>query len=221
MTEQLSTNSDWRMDWEFPDGVSYLNHGSFGPSPRTVREAKQGWDDALETQPMDFFIRRMEPELDVAVQRLGAFVGADPRDVLFLDNATWAMNVVAHSVELAAGDEVLLTDHEYGAVRRLWQAVCDRVGARVVTARLPDPMDSVDGVVDSVFAAVTPRTRMLVVSHVTSPTALILPVARICARAQSSGVPVCIDGPHAVAMLPLKLAELGCDYYTASCHKWL
>jgi len=221
MSDSQSPNSDWRTDWEFPAGVSYLNHGSFGPSPRPVREALSRWNDALESQPMDFFVRQMEPELDVATVRLGNFVGADPRDVLLLDNATWAMNIVAHSVELAEGDEVLLTDHEYGAVRRVWQAVCNRVGARVVTARLPDPVDSVDAVVDAVFASVTPRTRMLVVSHVTSPTALILPVAEICARARSSGVPVCIDGPHAVAMLPLKLSELGCDYYAASCHKWL
>jgi len=149
------------------------------------------------------------------------FVGCRDDDLAFVENATAGMNVVAASLPLAAGDEVLLTDHEYGAVRRIWERACRRAGAAVQTVSLPATFDDPAETVDAVTAALTDRTRLLVVSHITSPTAVILPVEAIARQARRRGVRVCIDGPHAVAMLPLNLAELDCDYYTASCHKWL
>ncbi|MCC7424671.1 MAG: aminotransferase class V-fold PLP-dependent enzyme [Planctomycetaceae bacterium] len=207
--------------WQFDPATIYLNHGSFGPSPAVVQNARQAWTLQLERQPMDFFVRRMEGYLEAASARLGQFVSADAADLCFVDNATTAMNVVAESTLLNEGDEVLLTDHEYGAVMRIWRRACERRGARIVVARLPDPLISQEAIVDAVFAASTPRTRIIVVSHVTSPTAVILPVEQICRRARAKGIAVCIDGPHAVAMVPVDLRKIDCDYYCASGHKWL
>ncbi len=207
--------------WDLAPGVTYLNHGSFGPSPRVVREARQRWADELERNPMEFFVRRQEALLDEASRELGKFVGCRPENLVFVPNATVAMNIVAENSQLEPGDEVLLNDHEYGAVIRIWGAHCQRAGARTVLAKLPLHPHSSSDWVDAIFERITPRTRMIVLSHVTSPTALILPVEEVCRRAKPLGIPVCIDGPHAVAMLPLQLDQLGCDYYCASLHKWL
>ena len=207
--------------WSLRSDTVYLNHGSFGPPPRCVRQARQTWIDRLDEQPMDFFVRRLEPSLAQAKDALARFVGSRTDDLAFVENATAGMNLVAASVPLTATDEVLLTDHEYGAVRRIWERACRRAGATLRTVALPGTFDDPDETVDAIVAAVTDHTRLLVVSHITSPTAVILPVAAICRRVRQRGVRVCIDGPHAVAMLPLDLAALECDYYTASCHKWL
>jgi isopenicillin-N epimerase len=211
--------SPWKAEFPLPPDVTYLNHGSFGPSPRCVRDERQRWSERLETQPMQFFVRELEEALDAAAASLGEFVGAAAKDLIFVDNATYGMNIVAASLDLQPGDEVLLTDHEYGAVVRLWRRKCQSAGAKVVTA--PLAVSHERPCVDSLFQSVTDRTRLIVISHVTSPTALILPVKEICREAGSRGIPVCIDGPHALAMLPLSLRNLGCDFYVASCHKWL
>ncbi len=210
-----------RSEWLIPDGVTYLNHGSFGPTPRCVLEAREEWSRRLAAQPMNFYLREMEPALDEAKGALAKFLGTEARHLAFVDNATAAMNIVALTVPLAADDEVLLNDHEYGAVQRLWRAAAGRSGAKVVTAQIPVPVNSVDGVIEPVFAAVTPRTKLIVVSQVTSPTAMVLPVREICLRAAERGIAVCIDGPHAIAMRDFSLRDLGCDFYCASLHKWL
>ena len=207
--------------WDLAPGLTYLNHGSFGPSPRVVREARQRWAEELERNPMEFFVRRQEGLLDEASRELGKFLHCRPENLAFVPNATVAMNIVAENTQLEPGDEVLLNDHEYGAVIRIWGAYCKRVGAKTVLARLPLGESTAPDRVEALFSRVTARTRMIVISQVTSPTALILPVEEVCRRAKPLGIPVCIDGPHAVAMLPLKLDALGCDYYCASLHKWL
>jgi isopenicillin-N epimerase len=208
-------------EWSFPEGVTYLNHGSFGPSPRSVRETRQTWTEVLERQPMDFYLRRMETELDRAAEKLGAFVGADANDLLFCDNATVAMNIVAHSVSLQPGDEVLCTDQEYGAVMRIWRRACERAQARIVVQSLPRPITTAEELVAALMSGVTERTKLIVVSHITSQTAVIFPIEAICREAAKRGVPVCVDGPHALAMVDLNLRRLGCDFYCASGHKWL
>jgi len=207
--------------WNFRPGTTYLNHGSFGPPPRPVREARQKWQDALDTQPMDFFVRQFEPAWMEARNRLARFVGTSPSDLIFVENATMGMNIVADSLPLAAGDEVLLTDHEYGAVERIWRRACEMAGAAVKTVALPLPFRTAAETTDAIFAEVTERTRLIVVSHVAFATPVILPVAEICRRARERGIAVAIDGPHAVAQVPLAIDGIGCDFYTASCHKWL
>lgn len=213
--------SSWRRLWSLDPDVTYLNHGSFGPSPRSVRAAQQAWIDRLERNPMDFFMRQFDRLLDEARGRLATFVGTKSAHLMFVDNATFGMNFVARTVPLAAGDEVLMTDHEYGAVVRIWRQRCQATGASLVIGRLPCPLDSADQVVEALFAGANARTKLLVVSHVTSKTAVILPLSRICSRARELGIPVCVDGPHAPAMVPVEIDRLGCDFYAASCHKWL
>jgi isopenicillin-N epimerase len=215
------SENPWRSEWSLRPGVTYLNHGSFGPAPRTVIAAREAWSARLQSEPMDFFIRELEGALDLARDRLARFVGTRGEHLAFVENATVGMNVVARSVPLGLGDEVLATDHEYGAVQRIWRRRCQESGATFVVCKLPQPIESVEQVVEALQNAITPRTRLLVVSHVTSPTAVILPVAEICARARELGLAVCIDGPHAPAAVPIEIDLLGCDFYTASCHKWL
>jgi len=212
----------WRSQWNLAPGVTYLNHGSFGPPPRPVQAARRAWQEQMDAQPMDFFFRRLEPAWFESRRRLAGLLGADERNLVFAENATAAMNVLAHSLPLRPGDEVLLTDHEYGAVQRIWRRAAEAVdGAAMRTAKLPLPIEAADQVVEAIFAAATERTRLLVVSHITSPTAITLPVEPIVAEAKRRGILVCVDGPHAVAQLPLDLERLGCDFYCASCHKWL
>ena len=207
--------------YAIPEGVTYLNNGSFGPPPRSVVDARAEFQRRLDANPMEFLVRRLETELADAADVLGRLVGTSRENLVFVPNATTAMNVVAASLPPAAGDEILLNDHEYGAVRRIWEYRAAAVGAKVVTAELPYPLRSKDEITAAIFARATPRTRLIVVSHVTSPTAVIFPVAEIARRARESGIPVSVDGPHAVAMLDLKLDELDVDFYCASCHKWL
>lgn len=213
--------ADLKSHWTFRPGTTYLNHGSFGPPPKCVREARQKWQDALDSQPMDFFVRQFEPAWLASRDRLARFVGALPGDLIFVENATMGMNIVADSFPLAAGDEVLLTDHEYGAVERIWRRACQKAGAVVNTVALPLPFRTAEATAEAILAACTERTRLIVVSHVAFATPVILPVAEICRRAYEKGISVAIDGPHAVAQVPLDINQIGCDFYTASCHKWL
>jgi len=201
--------------------VAYLNHGSFGLPPRCVVEAQQRWLGEAAHNPMVFLADRYEPLYIAVREKLADFVGADRGNLVLVENATYGMNVVARCWPLHAGDEVLINDHEYGAVKRIWQRACARSGARLIETPLPLPVESADQVADQLLAAATERTRLIVLSHITSPSALTLPVEAICRRARARGIRTCIDGPHAVAMLPLALEALGCDFYTASCHKWL
>ena len=206
--------------WQLDPKCTYLNHGSFGPSPLPVQRAREAWSRRLESQPMRFYCQELEEELERTAAVLAAFFRTQPERIALIDNATVAMNVVAASVTLKDGDEVLLTDHEYGAVKNIWQARCRDTGAKLVTASLPFPPRD-EGVVAALDAAITAQTRLIVISHVTSATACILPVKAVCQMAARHKVPVCVDGPHAIAMLDVNLNDLGCDYYCASGHKWL
>ncbi len=209
--------SSWTLDPE----ITYLNHGSFGPSPICVQQAQREWMSQLEFNPMEFLVRQRERLLDEMLDKLGQFIGSPANCLIPVENATVGMNIVAHTVSLQTGDEVLLTNHEYGAVQRIWQKKAASVGAKVVTATLPLPFQDADEIVEALFRSVTPKTRILIVSHVTSPTALVLPVEKICQRAHEQKLTVCVDGPHAIAMRSLDLQTLQCDFYAASCHKWL
>jgi isopenicillin-N epimerase len=213
--------SAWAAHWRLREDTTYFNHGSFGPPPEPVRQARAAWQARLDQQPMDFLVRQLEPAWHDARRRLAVLVGTSPEHLVFATNATAAMNVVAASFSLAPGDEVLLNDHEYGAVRRIWERACRRAGAEGKVISLPQPIEATEQVVEAIFAGASQRTRLVVVSHITSPTAIILPVNAICREARRRGIAVCIDGPHAIAQVDVRLDELDCDYYCASCHKWL
>jgi isopenicillin-N epimerase len=211
----------WAVDfWLDPDTV-YLNHGSFGITPRPVLRQQRQFQQWLNENPMEFYLHRYEPLLEQARQSLAQFVGTSARHLVLVDNATSGMSILASHFPLQAGDEVLITDHEYVPVARMWQRRCEQARAKLVIAHLPTRIESQQQVLDSLWQGVTDRTRLLVFSQITSPTALILPCAAICQRFRQAGIAVGIDGPHAPAQVDLDLQQLDCDFFVASCHKWL
>ncbi len=203
-----------------PD-VVFLNHGSFGACPRPVFEAYQAWQLELERQPVEFLGRRFTEVMRTAREALGAYLKADTDDLVYVPNATTGLNVVARSVPLQPGDEILGTDHEYGALDRTWRFICQKRGARYINQPLPLPPESTEQVIEALWAGATDRTRVLYLSHITSPTALILPLAELVRRARAAGILTVIDGAHVPGQIPLDLTTLGADFYAGNCHKWL
>jgi len=200
--------------------VTYLNHGSFGACPRPVFEAYQNWQRELERQPVGFIGKR-SALLTIARARLANFVGVHADDVVYFPNPTTAINMVARNVKLQPGDEILTTDHEYGAMDRTWRYTCKKTGSKYINRLVPLPLTTIEAFVDSFWAGVTSHTKVIFISHITSPTALIFPVKEICQRARQAGILTIIDGAHAIGQLPLDLVDIGCDIYTGACHKWL
>jgi isopenicillin-N epimerase len=217
----VSDGTHLRDEFLLDPDVTFLNHGSFGATPRAVFERYQEWQLELERQPVLFIDRRLDALLAEARALLGAYVGADSDDLVFVQNAGAAVNVSAWPLGLQPGDEVLSTDLEYGALDLTWEHVCGDFGARYVRTPIRLPVTSAEEILETVWAGVGPRTRALFVSHHTSSTALTLPVAELCRRAREAGVRTIVDGAHAPAHLPLNLRELDADYYAGNCHKWL
>jgi len=210
-----------RREFLLRPGVVFLNHGSYGASPRPVFDAYQEWQRELEGQPVEFLGRRLRGLLEASRAALGAYVGADGDDLVYVPNSTFALNVVARALPLSPGDEVLGTDHEYGAIERTWRFVCGRRGARYVRQAVPLRPSSPGEVVEAIWAGVTPRTRVLFLSHITSPTATVFPIEPLLRRARAAGILSVVDGAHAPGQLPLDLEALGADFYAGNCHKWL
>jgi selenocysteine lyase/cysteine desulfurase len=202
-----------------PD-VVFLNHGSFGACPKPVFEALQRHQLALERNPVEFLGRRSGALLRASRQALAAYLGARADDLVFVPNATTGVNVVARSFPLQPGDEVLTTDHEYGACEATWERVCAAAGATFRRVEIPLPFDRAS-FADRMEAALGPRTRLVFVSHLSSTTALVFPLAELCSRMRARGVPVLVDGAHSFAQLEFRIPDLGCDYFGASLHKWL
>jgi isopenicillin-N epimerase len=201
--------------------IAFLNHGSYGACPRPVFETYQAWQRELENQPVEFLGRRVRGLLAEARAALGDFLGTDADNVVYTPNVTWAINAVVHSMELKPGDEILATDLEYGAIDRTWKYYCGKSGARYINQPITLPITTAERFVDELWAGVTERTKAISISHITSGTALILPVAEICRRARAAGILTVIDGAHAPGQIDLNLDELGADYYGGNCHKWL
>jgi isopenicillin-N epimerase len=201
--------------------VANLNTGSFGPLPRVVFDHVTALRHRLAEEPMDFLLRGSPPLLWHARERLAAFIGADPRRLIFTANVTAAINYVASGVRLAAPGEILLTDHEYGAMHWCWERAAQRQGLTIRTFPLPVLAESPAEIVTAAAAAMTERTRLFFFSHVLSPTGLVLPARELCAEARRRGILTVVDGAHALAFLPLDLDAIGADFYGSNCHKWL
>ncbi|WP_247537198.1 aminotransferase class V-fold PLP-dependent enzyme [Ralstonia pseudosolanacearum] len=220
--------------WEFKDSpkafrsrflldpsVTCLNHGMLGACPAEVLEQQNALRARIERQPAAFILRDLTGLLDEARQALAGLVSADPADLALLPNVTTALSAVLRSRAFAPGDEILTTNHAYLACTNLLDFVARETGARVVTAMVPTPVTHADAVVDAVLERVTPRTRLAVLDHVTSPTGMVFPIAALVERLAARGVDTLVDGAHAPGMLPLDVQAIGAAYYAGNCHKWL
>jgi len=201
--------------------VIFLNHGSFGATPRPVFDCYQEWQRRLELQPVEFLGRRCATLLAESRLALGGYLRVPPDDLVYITNATTALNTVARALHLGPGDEVLATDHEYGAIDKTWRFLATRQGFKYINLPVELPVTSIDDFVNCFFTGVTPNTRVIAISHITSPTAIIFPVRQICARARQAGILTVIDGAHAPGQIPLNLSDLGADFYAGNLHKWL
>lgn len=200
----------------------FLNHGSFGACPDAVLERQSELRDMIEREPVRFMIESLEPLCDEARARLASFLGVnEPADLAFVPNATGGVNAVLRSLSFQPGDEILTCDHEYNACVNAAKFVADRCGATLRMARLPWPVESEEQIVEALLAGVNERTRLVLLSHITSPTAIVLPIDRIQSALRERGIPLLIDGAHAPGMVPLDLSALDPDYYTGNCHKWM
>jgi isopenicillin-N epimerase len=217
--------------WTLDPACLYLNHGTVGVTPRRVLDAQQAIRDEIERQPSRFMLRELTaidmgarnpgpPRMRAAAEVVGAFVGARGEDLAFVDNATTGVNAVLRSLTLRPGDEILLTDLGYGAVTNIARFVARERGASVKIVEIPYPLHDPGEVASAIAAAIGPRTRVAVVDHITSDTALLLPLAEIAARCRARGVPVLVDGAHAPGAIALDIPSLGVDWYVANLHKW-
>jgi len=214
-------DTHWAEAWDLDPGVRFLNHGSFGACPRAVLEAQSRLQAELEREPVQFMARRLPSYLDDARESLASFVGAAASDLVFVPNATTGVNAVLRSLTFEPGDELLVTNHGYNACSNAARFVCERAGAEAKVAEIPFPLQSEQQVLDAILAVVTPKTRLALIDHITSPTGLVLPIARIVRELRERGVETLVDGAHGPGMLELNLDEIGAAYYTGNCHKWL
>ena len=199
--------------------VTFLNHGSFGATPKPVFREYQRWQRELENQPVEFLGRRFNGLMRTARAALADYLGTQANNVIFAQNVTIALNIVARSLELGVGDEVLTSNHEYGAMDRTWRFLSKECGFTYINQ--PVDISSHETFVDSFWKAVTPKTKIIFLSHITSPTATIFPVEKIIQRARAHGILTVIDGAHAPGQIPLHLDALGADFYGGNLHKWL
>lgn len=203
--------------------VIFLNHGSFGACPEEVFSVYQDWQRELERQPVEFLGRRADALLAEARKALADYLNVDADHLVYISNATMGVNIVARSLAkiLKAGDEILTTDHEYGACDNVWEYVCRQTGARYIHNHIALPLQDRETLIEDIWAGVTEKTRVIYISHITSPTAIIFPIAEICKRARAEGILTVIDGAHAPGQIPLNLEAIGADFYTGNCHKWM
>jgi isopenicillin-N epimerase len=207
--------------WSLDRSVLYLNHGSFGACPTAVLDAQAQLRLEMEREPVDFLVSQLPERLHRTRAVLADFLQANPRDLVFIPNATTGVNAVLQSLPFQRGDEILLTDHTYAACRKAVEFVAQRTGARVVIVQLPFPLRSDAEITTAILDGVSARTRLAVLDHVTSPTALVMPLASLVDELRQRSVETLIDGAHAPGMVPIRLTQLGAAYYTGNAHKWL
>jgi len=213
--------ADARQLWALDPDAKHLNHGGFGGCPRPLLEVQSTWRARMERQPSRFFINDLGTMLREAASALASFVGAKADRLAFVDNATTAVNAVIASMPLRSGDQLLTTDHVYNAVRQTMRHHAARASAEIVEAPVGMPLLHPDAIADSVISRIGPRTRLIVLDHVASPSAAILPIAPIIAAARRNSVPILVDGAHAPGLIDLDIEALGATWYAGNCHKWL
>lgn len=203
------------------EDVTFLNHGSFGACPRPVFEAYQAWQLELEREPVEFLGRKLTGNMRLPREILAAELGTTAENIVGVTNSTTGLNIVAQSLDLKPGDQILTTDHEYSALEKTWAYVAHKTGAEIVVAKIPMPLETEAQFTDALIAAMTDRTRVLFLSHITSATALLFPIEPAIAEARRRGIFSVIDGAHAPGQIPLSLDTIGADFYAGNCHKWM
>jgi isopenicillin-N epimerase len=218
---KLPAPSGLAVHWALDPAVVFLNHGSFGACPRAVLERQSQLRMRMESEPVRFLIRELQPLLDESRERLGQLLNTSSDNLAFVPNATTGVNAVVRSLEFKAGDEILTTNQDYNACRNALAAAAEKTGARVVVARVPFPLRDEAQVIDAVLSGASERTRLAMIDHVTSPTAVVYPIEKIVRALEERGIDTLVDGAHAPGMLPVDLDALRPAYYTGNCHKWL
>jgi isopenicillin-N epimerase len=213
--------NDLRKYFLLDPSVTFLNHGSFGATPKPVFLEYQRWQRELEKQPVEFLGRRFNQLLAGSRAELGKYLGTHADNLVYTQNVTVSLNIVARSLELGVGDEVLTTDHEYGAVDRTWHFLSKERGFKYVNQPIATPLTTAEKFIEDFWRGVTARTRVICLSHITSPTAIIFPVKEIIRLAREKGILTIIDGAHVAGQIPLHLDSLGADFYGGNLHKWL
>lgn len=201
--------------------VTYLNFGSFGACPQPIFDDYQKWQRELEYNPVQFITVNGMTYLKESREALAEYIGCDADDVVYVTNPSYALNIVAKSLHLQPGDEVLSTDLEYGASDRVWNYYCKKAGATYVRQKIDLPIVSKEKLISDFFKGLSPNTKAIFISHITSSTALILPVKEICDIAKQKGILTIVDGAHAPGHIDLNLSQLQADVYTGACHKWM
>ena len=210
-----------RSEWIFEENMTFLSHGSFGATPKVVLAAQNQWRERMESQLWRFMLSELPVLLRQKAEVLGKFIGTKGENLVFVENATSGVNAVIGSLDLTSADEIVCLDHAYGAVEKTLRYYCKRSGASLRMAEIPFPLMEAEKVIQSLKAAMSNRTRIVVLDHITSKTGLVLPIEDMVAVCREAGVPVLVDGAHAPGMVPLNLDALAPDYYVGNCHKWL
>lgn len=223
MKEDVSINhgSEYARFWRLRSDIAYLNHGSFGACPKAVLEVQDSFRWKLESSPWRYQVMEMAAYHAASRTALAQFIHAQPDDLVFVPNATHGVNTVLRSLDFRRGDELLTTDHDYFACRNAMAFTARRSGARLVIAHIPFPIEFPEQVIDAVLAALTPRTRLALIDHVTSPTGMVMPVKELVYELSRRNIITLVDGAHAPGMVPLDLPDINADYYTGNCHKWI
>jgi isopenicillin-N epimerase len=218
---QKITYSEYLKYWPLDEKYIFMNHGSFGATPKAILDKQREYRDKLENEPVRFFIREAEELFFGSKIKLAGFVNADEEDIVFVSNATFGVNAVLKSLVFKSGDELLTTNHEYHSCKNTLDYVAKRNGATVVVAEIPFPINSESDVIENLLKHITTKTKILLIDHVTSPTGLVFPIKQIIDEFEKRGIDVLVDGAHSAGMIDLKLNDLNPAYYTGNCHKWM
>lgn len=220
MTDAVAYGAALREAWPLDPAVTYLNHGGYGATPRAVLAAQQEWRERIERNPTGFLSRELPAALRHAATQVAAALGARGEDIVFVDNATSGINAVLRSLAFAPGDEIVVASLEYPAIRKAALHAAERSGARIVVAALPLPVRDAAALRDAVAATLGPRTRLVIIDHIASASALLWPVAELAAQVHAAGARILIDGAHAPGQVALDIPALGADWYVGNLHKW-
>jgi len=214
-----SLKSDFLLDSE----ITYLNHGAYGAVPREVYQVYQNWQAEQEREPVDFLSRRSTERLAHARNELAKYLGTQRDNLVFATNGTTALNMLARSLveNLGTGDQLLTTNHEHGGINRMWQYFAEKYKFDYSQVSIPVPVDTHENFLDRFLDHVNPKTKLIFISHISSPSALIFPVKEICKFARERGIICVVDGSHAPGQIPLNLSKIDPDFYVGITHKWL